>query len=121
MSAVTLLNEDNLHDGTYYAEDAAVAVNSTGDTIYLDPSLICNAVLSLTSGSPTTGARLEYSISKIADIKAGTGVFVSMAAGNQTESFGFPVPSNITAVRAVNADASAGVWRLEVRGAPRNP
>jgi len=83
----------------------------------LRPDVGVSVVLALTSGSPSTGAKLEVTNSSYADIDAGTATWVTPSGlGNvlDTSMWGSTVPGGcqFTAIRAVATD---GTWSLTTR------
>ncbi len=84
-------------------------------TIKLTPRKGLTATLELTSGSPTTGARLQITQSTEAEIEAGTAVWTNSQSGYTTVNRAEANPGEACNMTAVRADVSDGTWSLKVR------
>jgi len=107
MTIINLLN-DRITEGV------STGVTTDSDTYIVDPAAKLTVYAVLTSGSPSTGAKIQITGSRIEDIEDETAVWVDTERGDSTVSFSDsePDPCNITGVRLSVTD---GTWTLIVR------
>lgn len=94
-------------------QSAQTGLTATSDPVIVEPSAKITIYANLTSGSPTTGAKLQFTGDTEELIVAGTATWIDADRGNSRASFSDnePAPSNITGVRLVVTD---GTWRFVV-------
>lgn len=95
-------------------EYSVTGLTATSNDIIVEPSAKLTVFAALTSGSPATGAKIQFTMDTKEVIAAGTAVWIDSDRGNTKVSFADtePAPSNITGVRLNVTD---GTWRLVVR------
>ncbi len=94
--------------------DQQTGLTSTGDSFMVQPGKNVNVACALTSGSPTTGARVQVTLDEHDKINAGTAIWVNSPLGARTVSGGESVISPVTGVRLSVTD---GTWTFQVRQA----
>lgn len=94
--------------------DQQAGITGTGESFLIDPEKDVNVACLLTSGSPTTGARVQVTLDEGEKIVAGTAQWVNSPLGNRTISGGENLLKPVTGVRLSVTD---GTWTLQVRQA----
>ena len=102
--------------GTHSLQSSVTSSTVAADrTIKLNPRKSLTANLVLVSGSPSTGARLQFTLSPHEDIDAGTANWINSPLGYTTLSRAESSPSNECNLTGIRADVSDGTWNMRVR------
>jgi hypothetical protein len=96
------------------AFEEQTGITTQSDDFIVNPERDITAVLALTAGTPTTGARLQVTIDTLDKIQAGTALWVTSPQGNHTANAAEKIERPVNAVRLVATD---GTWTLQVRHA----
>jgi hypothetical protein len=99
---------------TVVALDEQTGITTFSDEFIVSPTREVAAVLRLTAGTPTTGARLQITLDDAERIAAGTATWVNSPLGNRTTTGAEKLLRPVTGVRLAVTD---GTWALQVRQA----
>jgi len=94
--------------------DQQTGITATGDNFVVLPGKDVNVACVLTSGSPSTGARVQVTLDEPEKITAGTAQWVNSPLGARTVTGGENVIKPVTGVRLSVTD---GTWTFQVRQA----
>lgn len=92
--------------------DEQASITATGDDFITSPKANVNIACTLTAGTPTTGARVHYTLDTEDKIIGGTAKWIASPEGNRTTSGGETLLRPVTGVRLVATD---GTWTVQVR------
>ncbi len=94
--------------------DEQSGITATSDEFILAPTREVAVTASLTSGSPTTGARVQITLDDAERIAAGTATWVNSPLGSRTSTGAEKLMRPVSGVRLSVTD---GTWKLQVRQA----
>ena len=94
-----------------YFDEATSLTTNSNDYLLDGRGAVCIAAI-LESGSPTTGAKLQFSIDDKEAIKAGTAKWLDAPAGYQTDTF---ADSSLGCITGIRLQVTDGTWTLQVR------
>jgi hypothetical protein len=87
-------------------------ITATSDSFVVNPNREVSVVCALTSGTPTTGARVQVTLDDIENVLADSAVWVDSPLGAHTVSAAEKILRPVTAVRLAATD---GTWSFLVR------
>lgn len=99
---------------TVIAFDEQTGLTTTSAAFIINPLREVSVVCALTSGSPSTGARVQITLDETDKITAGTATWVDSPLGNRLTSGAENVLRPVTGVRLNVTD---GTWTFQVRQA----
>lgn len=106
--------------GVFVTQTSITSATAAADaTIKLRPDRAANILMDLTAGSPTTGARIEVTISPPDQIDAGTATWVvpNGVGYSLTDTMLTSTTPNGCLLTGVRLSVSDGTWTLGVRQA----
>lgn len=92
--------------------DSQAGITGTSDSFIISPARDANVAYILTSGTPTTGARVQITLDDSDKIASGTANWVNSPLGAKLVSSGENVLRPVTGVRLSVTD---GTWTFNVR------
>lgn len=110
-------NSTIMNDGGDYHKQTTItsATTAANRTIKTNPNKSLNIQLILESGSPTTGAKVQYTLDTHSAVNAGTATFIDSPTGYTTASRGESAINMPCGITGVIASVSDGTWSLIVR------
>ena len=94
--------------------DEQTGITTTSDSFILDCRSDISISASLTSGTPVTGAKIQFTIDTAEKIKSDTAMWIDSPSGNHLLSFAESSLGHASGVRLIATD---GTWTLQVRQA----
>lgn len=100
-----------------FASQAGItsSTDAADRTLKLDPKKGLSAMLVLESGSPATGAKIQFTNSSHAAIDAGTALWADSSNGNTLVNRAESNTNSVCCLTGIRAAVTDGTWTLQVR------